>query len=520
MSDSKLTRGSQAAADVASLLRARNPLLWIVSREEARVERLLLESGQAAKYEPVFWDCATGLSRFDGSPVGQGTSLTDPAQVLAAIRDSKARQVWVLRDLPAFLKDPFVLRALRSLARSLPLAPRDEARAVVVLTPSSEVPPELQGHAVVIDWPLPDRDEVAAILDSAVASLPEDLRATAASNGVREAAIDAAVGLTEEEARSCYSRSLVTSRTIDPATVAGEKRRVIAREKVLEWFDPLPGGLEAVGGLELLKAWLLQRRAAFSSKARAYGLPAPRGVLLVGQSGCGKSLTAKAIATAWGWPLLRCDVGALMSKYVGESGSNVRKSFKVAEAVAPCVFWLDEVDKAFEGASGGDADGGAARDVFGAFLSWMQERQGAVFIIATANDVSKLPPEFLRKGRFDELFYIDLPTAAERAAILDASLRAVGRSLPLADLASLALVTSDFNGAELAALVPEALFAAFADGERAVRLEDLATAAAAVVPLARTAAEKVEALRRWAKGRARFASAPEVVKGGGRALDL
>jgi len=431
--------------------------------------------------------------------VEAGASATDPAQALAAIRDSSKRAVWILRDIPQWLKDPTVLRGLRSLARSLPLAPRDTARAVIVLTPSGDVPAELSGHAVVIDWPLPDRAEIGALLQTALDALPDDIRAQAAENGTRDAAIDAAVGLTEEEAGACYRKSLVISRKIDPATVAVEKKRVIAREKVLEWFDPLPGGLDAIGGLDLLKGWLNGRRSAFSAKARAYGLPAPKGCLLVGVPGCGKSLTAKAIATAWQMPLLRLDMGALKSKFVGESESNIRKALKVAETVAPCVLWLDEIEKAIAGATQGAADGGTSADALGAVLSWMQERAGAVFLVATSNDVSVLPPELLRKGRFDQLFFVDLPTEIERAEILRAALRAHKRDGAGIDVEAVAAVCQEFTGAELAALVPDALYSAFNDGAREIATADLVTAARGTVPLARTAATKIEALRQWGK---------------------
>lgn len=504
----QVSQGSKAAADVAALLRARNPLLWIVTREEGRVERLLMEAAQAAQYEPRFWDCATGISDYTGTPKEQGAAVTDPMAALTAIKDSKRRQVWILRDMPVFFKDAFVMRAMRSLARALPLSPRDEARAVIVLTPSSEVPPELAGHAIVIEWPLPDRSEVAAILDAAIASLPADMRDSAAPNGTREQAIDAAVGLTAEEAQACYAKSLVQTRRIDPATVAQEKKRVITREKVLEWFDPIPGGLDAVGGLEELKSWLNARKAAFTPKARAYGLPSPKGCLLVGVPGCGKSLTAKAIATAWSMPLLRLDMGALKSKWVGESEGNIRKALKVAETVAPCVLWLDEIEKAMAGATQGAADGGTSADALGAILQWMQDRAGSVFVVATANDVSSLPAPLLRKGRFDELFFVDLPTAEERAAILQAALKAHGRASTFnaATLETIAAAAQDFTGSELAALIPDALFTSFADGERELTEADILAAVARTVPLARTSSEQIEALRKWAKGRARPAS--------------
>jgi len=521
MTTTNQSAGSRAAADVSALLRARNPLLWIVTREEARVERLLIESAQAAQYEPRFWDCSTGITDYAGTKQG-ADNAKDPSVTLATISDSRQRQVWIMRDLPPWLRDPTVMRAVRSLARSLPMAPRDEARAVILLTPESDVPPELAGHAIVIDWPLPDRSEIADILTSAINALPEAIRDSAAPNGNRDASIDAAVGLTAEEAASCYAKSLVSTRRIDPAAVAQEKKRVIAREKVLEWFDPLPGGLDAVGGLDRLKSWLRERRAAFGPKARAYGLPAPKGCMLVGVPGCGKSLTAKAIATAWQMPLLRLDMGALRSKWVGESEQNIRKALKVAETVAPCVLWLDEIEKALAGATQGAADGGVSGDALGTVLSWMQDRAGSVFVVATANDVSALPPELLRKGRFDELFFVDLPNEQERPQILRAALKAHGRDI--GDAPAVVAVTRDFTGAEIAALVPEALYHAFADGEREPNLQDLIAAALATVPLAKTASEKIEALRKWAQGRARNASSQEPStqqrQDSGRALDI
>jgi SpoVK/Ycf46/Vps4 family AAA+-type ATPase len=298
----------------------------------------------------------------------------------------------------------------------------------------------------------------------------------------------------------------VQLRRIDPATVAKEKKRVVARERVLEWFDPLPGGLSAVGGLDNLKAWLNARSSAYTPKARAYGLPSPKGALLVGISGCGKSLTAKAIATAWGVPLLRIDLGALKSKFVGESEANLRKAFRVVEAIGRCVVWLDEVEKAMAGATQGAADGGVSADALGAWLSWMQERSGEAFVIATANDVSSLPPEMLRKGRFDEVWWVDLPNARERVEIIRAAMREHGRGDVKIVTAPIADVTEGFTGAEIAALVPDALFAAFADDAREITTADLVAAAKAIVPLSKTAAEKIAALRTWAAGRARPAT--------------
>lgn len=514
----KTTKNQQTASDISALLRARTSLLWVVTREEARVEAMLFEAAASAKYEVRTWDCAQGLVDVTGAPVGPGQQLADPNALLAYVRDTKTtRAVYVLRDMHKWL-DPVVLRALRNLARSLQGAPRNEARSLVILTPSAEVPPELTGHAVVVDWPLPERVEIASILDDVLRALPPEL-AGAALNGDRDAAIDAAVGLSGEEAASCFAKSLVTSRRIDPAVVSSEKRRVIAREKVLTWFEPEAGGLAAIGGLEELKLRLELLEQMFTQRARDFGCPAPRGYLLVGVPGCGKSLTAKAVAAAWRLPLLRLDLGALRSKYVGESEGNIRKALATAEAVSPCVLWVDEIEKALAGATGEQGDGGVAKDALGAVLNWMQERAGAVFVVATANDVSALPAELLR--RFDKLFMVDLPTTEERMRIVEVAVRKHRRDPNAIDVFAVAEATRGFTGAEIAGLVPEALYAAFAEGERAITTDDLLAAAKQVVPLSQTAAEKVEALRAWAKGRATPASTPERTNtNSGRALDI
>jgi hypothetical protein len=527
-----LTKGQETAADVAALLRARNCLIWIVTREEERVERLLLEAAASAKFAPRTWDVAAGVVAMDGRTIDAG--LRDPGDCLGFIETkiapegrARERAVTIMRDLPVWISGPqgaSTLRRLRNLARAMPKAETDRAQAVIVLSPSAEVPPELSNHATVIEWPMPDRTEIGDILEAAVQVLPTEQALRATAGGI-DAAIDAAVGLTGEEAASCFARSLVTTRTIDPKLIAKEKKRIIARERVLEWFDPLPGGLGAVGGLENLKSWLQARSGAYSAAAREYGLPAPKGAMLVGIPGCGKSLTAKAIATAWSCPLLKVDLGALKSKFVGESEQNLRKAFKVIEAIGRCVVWFDEIEKALQGSTSGSADGGVSADALGAVLNWMQERQGEAFVIATANKIDDLPPELLRKGRFDEIFFVDLPTPSERREILQAALRAHNRADAPIDLVAVASATEEFTGSEVAAIVPDALFMGFADNQREIQTSDLLAAAATVVPLAKTAEDKIKKLRDWAaSGRARPASArfeaPTRAQTDARQLDL
>lgn len=524
-------KSQEVAMDVAALLRARNPLLWIVTREEARVEKYLFEAAAASKYLARTWDIAQGFADISGKPLAPYNNAEgDPDAALTLISErSGERGVWIMRDLPAWLSPPvglITLRRLRNLARSLPSQPRENAQAVIVISPSNVVPDELANHATVIEWPLPDREEIAALLDATVATLPAELQPKAV-NGSRDAVIDAAVGLSGEEAQATFARSLVSTKKVDPAVVAAEKKRVVGREKVLEWFDPLPGGLEAVGGLDNLKTWLASRATAYSPAARAYGLPAPKGALLVGVPGCGKSLTAKAIATQFGVPLLRLDLGALKSKFVGESEGNLRKALGVIEAIGRCVVWLDEIEKALDGATSGSADGGVSADALGAILSWMQDRQGEAFVIATANNAEKLPPELLRKGRFDEVWWVDLPNYDERSSIINAALKAHGRDNAKTGRVNphaIAGATELFTGAEIAALVPDALFASFNDGAREVTTDDLLTAAGNVVPLAKTASEKITRLREFWTGRARPATSATIeisVQGSdARVLDL
>ena len=523
MSEKQATRGEKTNQQITELLKAKNTLLWIVTREERRVERAVIDAAGAAKYKVRAWDCASGLpdpTKPSGS-VGSDQER-DPQEVLKKIRTSSTdRYVYVMRDLHPWIKDPMTLRLLRSTARELQDKEPKEARAIVVVSPSLDIPPELSSLCTVIEYPIPDREEMERILDNALTALPEERREKALTPETREFAIDAAVGLTTDEAENCYAMSLVTTRgKIDPAVVSAEKKRIIAREKILTWTDPDPRGLDAVGGLAVLKKWLVQRKQAFSKEARAYGILPPKGIFLVGLPGTGKSLTAKCVAAAWAMPLLRIDFGALRSKFVGESEANLRKALRVAEAVSPCVLYCDEIEKAFAGASGPQGDGGVAADSFGYFLTWMQERQGSVFVIGTANDITGLPPEFLRKGRWDEVFWNDLPTQSERAEILQISIKASGRTPAMIDHGRVAAACERFIGSEIAALVPDAMFLAFADGAREITTEDLLKVAGEVTPLAVTAKAKIDALRAWAVGKAKHASKEEEKKeGGGRAVE-
>jgi len=512
------TRGQLVAADVAGALRSRAALLYVVTKEEQRVKRYLLEAAAAAAYVPRSWDIAQGVTTMQGAnwpndKAQFGAGQGDPDGILDTIRQQRGteetpnRGLWIMCDLPAWLSGPagaITLRRLRNLAMWLPTQERWSAQAIVILSPSADVPDELADLATVIDWPLPDRSEIGSALDAVVSSLPDDVKANAV-NGVRDAAISAAVGLSEQEAKASFARSLIQLRKIDPATVASEKKRVIAKAG-MECLDPVPGGFSAVGGLDNIKADAIKMALAYTPEARAYGLQAPKGMLLVGVPGCGKSLICSAIASERGVPLVNFDLGAAKSKFVGESESNLRARLRVVEAIGPCVLRLDEIEKALEGATSGSADGGVSADALGTILTWMQDRAGEAYVIATCNDATKLPPELMRKGRFDSIWWVDLPTGDEREEIVKATLRTYKRSADGIDFEAVAAATATFSGAEVAALIPDAMFTAFADGARELTTADLLVAAKQVVPLATTKADEISKLRAFWAGRARPAT--------------
>ena len=526
------TKSSKVRADISALLRARNTCLVLVTPEELRAERTAVDACSDALFSCFFWDCKTGITRADGK--NEAPDARDPLAALAWIEgNATGRACLVVRDLSPFLKDPVVCRTVRSLARGFQgIKDRSKSRSIIMISPSADIPVELAACSTFVEYPIPDRAEMQLILDSVVATtvdgivlkqtggtmdpeLAATVRATLLTapdgSNVREAATDAALGLTADAAASCYMRSLVTHKPawIDPVIVYSEKKRAIAGVPGLSWIEPEARGMSALGGHPELKPWVATRRSGFSAAARAYGLPSPRGMVFVGVSGCGKTHLTRCIGGEWGLPIIKLDLNATANKFVGGSEGNIRRAFKVIEAVSPCIVLVDEIEKSL-GASGPQGDGGVSSDRLGSFLSWLQDHSGSVFVIATANDVRGLPPELLRKGRFDEVWYGDLPSADERADVLRAALGQYKRPpMSDADVSAVADACDTFTGSEIAAIVPEAMFAAFADGGRPIVAADLITAARSVVPLARTAEKKITELREWAKGRARSTSPGE-----------
>ena len=482
------------------LIRSRSPILWVRSLEEQRVDALLEQVAQRLGGRLLLrWDFIDGLS---GAPNRSGEAARNPMAALGCLDAVPADQgaILVLRDFHRYGEDAGICRRLRNLAQQL----RSKPHTLVITAPDWRLPPELDDAVIQLDLPLPDAAEIAQLLASIAQASGQSLEP-----GVLEELTAACHGLSEQRVRAVAARALARRGQLgatDLAEVLEEKRAAIARSELLE-YCPSAATPADIGGLDALKHWLEQRRMAFSDEARRYGLPLPRGVLLVGPQGTGKSLTAKAIAHSWAMPLLRLDVGRLFAGLVGASEARTREMIQRAEAMAPCVLWIDEIDKGFGLAGSGDgrSDGGTSQRVLASVLTWMAEKTSAVFVVATANGVERLPAELLRKGRFDEIFLLDLPSAEERRAILDLQLRRrrPNHQIPLEILVDR---TAGFSGAELEQTVIEAMHLAFAE-HREFGETDLIAAASQVVPLSRTAREQLDQLEQWASsGRARPAS--------------
>lgn len=481
------------------LLRARYPVIYISTAEEERVEQAILTGVQSLGNRNVyFWDFVEG---YQGNPNDHGVARRNPLQALEYIEKlpETVAAVFVLRDFHRFIEDVAVSRKLRNLSRRLKSQPKN----VVLLAPLVQIPQELAEVVTVIEFALPDVGEIAQEITRLLGSLnttlaPKDL----------DMLVRSCQGLSLERIRRVLARGIAASGTFraeDVDLVLQEKRQTIRQTQILDFY-PAKEQISDIGGLDNLKDWLLRRGNAFSEKARQYGIPYPRGLLLVGIQGTGKSLTAKAIAHHWHLPLLRLDVGRLFAGLIGESESRTRQMIQIAEALAPCILWIDEIDKAFSGADG-RGDAGTSNRVFGTFITWMAEKTSPVFVVATANNIQALPPELLRRGRFDELFFVGLPSQEERQAIFEVHLgRLRAHNLQGYDMTRLAYETPNFSGAEIEQAIIEAMHIGFSQN-RDFTTEDILEAASQIVPLARTAQEQIESLQAWAaSGKARMAS--------------
>lgn len=490
--------------DLDTLIRARYPLLYLVTWEEQRVDSLMAGVAQAHGKDLYEWSVTRGLR-----PVGEGKGpryedLLSPLDALAAIPKLPNPALVLLKDFHRWLDDPKIVRALRELSFQL----KTGFTTLLLVAPALHLPEELEKEVSVVDVPLPTREDLMRLLRDIARVLRQNKRATVElTQAQAESLVAAAHGLTLAEAENAFAKAIAEDNRLDAKDinlVLQEKSQVVRKSGLLEYFAT-DRSLEDVGGLAHLKRWLQRRQAAFSEAARAFGLPEPKGLLLLGVQGCGKSLTAKAIATAWGLPLVRLDMGRIYSGLVGSSEENLRRAIRVAEGLAPVVLWIDEIEKGVSSSADGGGDGGVSARVFGALLTWLQEKTVPVFTVATANRIDCLPPELLRKGRFDEIFFIDLPSEAERAAIFAIQLRRRRRDPAQFPLEQLARSAESFSGAEIEEAVVSAMYDAFADG-KALEPAHLSAAIAETRPLAVTMAEDIARLREWAATRTRPAS--------------
>jgi SpoVK/Ycf46/Vps4 family AAA+-type ATPase len=492
------------AREIEVLIRAKYPILYIVSWEERRVGDAV--SGVCSSINRTLhtWSITQGMRppvNRTGGPI-KASSLPPELEALALIHEAPESTVFLLRDFHPYMKDYRVIRLLRDLAHQL----RDKRQTVILTGPVLQLPTDLEKDVTLVDFALPTQEEIGATLDKVLDAVKTNPNVdTKLEPLARELLVKSAQGLTQDEVESVFARSLVEKKKFDLDVVLEEKQQIIRKSGLLEYYPP-QAELKDVGGMDLLKEWLEKRTKSFTDKAREFGIPAPKGVLLLGVQGCGKSLTAKAIAAQWNLPLLRLDVGRIFGSLVGQSEENIRKAIAVAESVAPCILWADELEKGFAGTSGGgSSDGGTTQRVFATFLTWMSEKTAPVFLVATANDVSALPPEMLRKGRFDEIFFVDLPDEKEREQIFRIHLQKRKRDASKFKLKELAKATDGFSGAEIEQVVVGSLYVAF-DAGRELAQKDLMAEAKSAVPLSVMMAEEIDELRNWAKLRTRPSS--------------
>ncbi len=527
------------------LINSSTPIVAIETVEEARVLGLVRETCADLNLPLFEWSIADGLIRSIASPKerseakrrsmlaefasvvsndafppasapdpaapGPILNTKEPAGVLAHIQTLTIDGVFVLKDFHRHLEDAVVVRRLKDVVQQFAAT----RRALVLTGPAIPFPPELEKEVEYLDFPLPDRARLREIVDETFNRLSKayKLKRTADGESMDQMAANLC-GLTEEEAERALSQALVTRYALCPEIVTDvleAKKDILRRTGMLEFVNASLD-MNAVGGLENLKRWLAKRRGTFDDAAQQFGLEPPRGVIILGVQGCGKSMCARAIAGDWKLPLAKFDTSAIYDKYIGETEKRIQKLFRVAEQLAPVVLWIDELEKVFAG-SGPDSasvDAGVSARLLGSFLSWMQDRKSPVFVAATCNNVNALPPELMRKGRFDEIFFVDLPNSAERKAIFSLHLAKRKLDVKRFDLDRLAPAARGYSGAEIEAAVQSSMYAAYAS-KTPITTETVLEELKNTVPLSATRAEDIERLREWAAKRAVPASVADTV---------
>ena len=466
------------------------------------MESELKSVADTLEYSLCYWTPVSGLVNVTTK---SATNAADPLEALDAISEAQEKTIFVLKDLHLYLDtanpNPVLVRKMKDVLVSA----KATSKTIIILGCRIVLPPELEREITALDFSLPDKDQLGAVLNGIL----ESAKLPPMDTDHRTKVLESAKGLTTIEAENAMALSVVEVKAVTSEIVAREKAQALRKGGILEVVEGRVN-LDAVGGMDVLKSWLINRQQAFTERAAAYGLPTPKGLLILGIPGTGKSLTAKATASVFGIPLLRLDAGKLFGSLVGQSESNLRSAIATAEAISPCVLWIDELEKGFGGSkSSGSSDGGTSARVFGSFLNWLQEKTGMVFVVATANDISQLPPELLRKGRFDEIFFVDLPSAKEREQIWQIQIAKYGRKPEDFDTVQLARICDGLTGSEIEAVFTESLYAAFAANREPSDL-DIAGIMTEFTSLAETMSESIKALRAWAKGRARLATKPEV----------
>jgi SpoVK/Ycf46/Vps4 family AAA+-type ATPase len=487
--------------ELSVLIQAQYPLIYLQTSEEERAEQTIAALAQGKPPRRMYlWTVTHGIVEY-----GQPRNITQhntvsPEAAIEWVTRQREPGIYVFKDLHAFYSAP-VVRWLRDAIASF----KGTQKTIILMSPVQEIPIELEKEVALLDFPMPNMGELNQVLSNQL----EQSRGRRITTDAREKLLKAALGLTRDEAEKVYRKAQVTAGRLteeEVNVVLSEKKQLIRRNGILEYIEE-DETIDSVGGLEELKRWLKQRSNAFTERAREYGLPQPKGMLILGVPGCGKSLIAKTTSRLWGLPLLRLDMGRVYDgSMVGRSEANLRNALKTAESISPAILFIDELDKAFAGTAGSaDSDGGTSSRIFGSFLTWMQEKISPVFVMATANRVERLPGEFLRKGRFDEIFFVDLPNTEERKEIFTIHLSKRRRDIARFDLDQLANICDGYSGAEIEQALIAAMYEAFAQDREFTQL-DIIAAIKSTLPLSRTMTEQVTALRDWARQRARPAA--------------
>lgn len=484
-------------------IRAQYPIIYLVTYEESRTEYILHNICLEAKMDMYSWSFTSGLEQI-GKP--EPPTQMNPLKVFDYASEVSTPSLFVLKDLHSFFGNQEVVRKIRDWYNQA----HKVYKPIIITSPVLKIPVELEKIITVLDLQLPGADEIEDLLNVAIETIKAKTNFEDLSDAEMSSVVRACMGLTSDEIENVLAKTWIENGTFDVSSILAEKKQIVRKSGILEYFDELEN-YNNVGGMDALKTWLEERGDVFGDDARKAGLPFPKGVLLLGIPGVGKTLLAKAVSNLWGLPLIKMDVGKVFAGIVGASEQNMRKAIATVEACAPAILMIDEIEKGLSGVGSSNfSDAGTAARVFGTFLQWLNDKTSPVFVIATANDVTQLPPELLRKGRFDEIFFVSLPDHEDRKEIFQIHVtkprgQHPGRTLEGFDLDELASLTEGFSGSEIEQVVIAGLFKAFKE-KKELAQEHLVSAINETIPLSLTMEEQITRLKRWAHNRARPAS--------------